>query len=157
MGTFTIREAERADLPAIVGLLAELAGFARMDHEITRADAERVFDRMEDAPGMYQNLVAAADGQVVGLLTMVYYQTLFHRGGTALINELVVTERHRGGGVGQALVQRAMEMARRDGLDEIEVGTENDNARARAFYKRAGFDEEYVLLGREFESGGLVC
>ncbi len=35
-------------------------------------------------------------------------------------------------------------------MDEIEVGTETDNAAARRFYKKNGFDEEYVLLGMEF-------
>ena len=35
----------------------------------------------------------------------------------------------------------------------IEVGTEVSNFRAQNFYKKAGFNEEYVLLlGIEFES-----
>jgi len=34
-------------------------------------------------------------------------------------------------------------------MDEIEVGTEIDNLAALGFCKSAGFDREYVLLGRE--------
>jgi ribosomal protein S18 acetylase RimI-like enzyme len=36
-------------------------------------------------------------------------------------------------------------------MDEIEVGTEITNTKAQNFYKKTGFNEEYVLLGREFE------
>ncbi len=40
--------------------------------------------------------------------------------------------------------------ARRRGMDEIEVGTEKTNLAAQRFYRRVGFDEEYVLLGEDF-------
>jgi len=36
-------------------------------------------------------------------------------------------------------------------MDELEVGTETGNGPARQFYRKCGFDEEYVLLGMEFE------
>ena len=145
-----IRNAEPGDLEAILGLLNELGGFTHERHELTRDDVKRVFAAMDAAKGTYKSLVAVVDNQVVGLVTTVYYQSLFHRGGTALINELVVSEKHRSGGIGRALVQRAADSARSDGMDEIEVGTERTNEGAIAFYKRVGFNEEYVLLGREF-------
>lgn len=81
---------------------------------------------------------------------MVFYKTVFHRGGTALINELIVTRKHRGRGIGTKLVEAAVREAKARGMDEIEVGTEKGNGRAIGFYQANGFDEEYVLLGREF-------
>ena len=48
------------------------------------------------------------------------------------------------------MVERAKEEALRRGMDELEVGTEKTNEGAQAFYKKCGFDEEYVLLGMEF-------
>ena len=71
----------------------------------------------------------------------------------ALINELVVSQAYRGRGIGQALVAKARDEALSRGMDEIEVGTEQDNLAARSLYQKCGFDQEYVLLGLEFEGG----
>jgi hypothetical protein len=46
-------------------------------------------------------------------------------------------------------VAEVKEEALARGMDEIEVSTERDNGLARQFYRRQGFDEEYVLLGME--------
>ena len=35
-------------------------------------------------------------------------------------------------------------------MDEIEVGIEISNIKTQNLYKKAGFNEEYVLLGKEF-------
>jgi ribosomal protein S18 acetylase RimI-like enzyme len=101
-------------------------------------------------PALYKNMVAVTGGKVVGFLSMVYYKSFYHQVGTALINQLVVSETSRNLGIGKALVRMAVDMAKADGLDEIEVGTETSNKGAIEFYKKAGFDEEYVLLGKEF-------
>ena len=68
-----------------------------------------------------------------------------------MINELVVDQEYRGRSLGRALVTEAISLARAYGMDEIEVGTEITNLAAQAFYHKAGFDEEYVLLGMEFD------
>ena len=94
--------------------------------------------------------MAAEEQRVVGVLSMVLYKTLLHVGGTALINELVVSRSFRGRGIGGKLIERAVSEARERGMEEIEVGTEQDNNSARRFYSSVGFDREYVLFGREF-------
>jgi ribosomal protein S18 acetylase RimI-like enzyme len=37
-------------------------------------------------------------------------------------------------------------------MDEIEVGTELSNTLAQKFYKKASFNEEFMLLGKVLES-----
>jgi GNAT superfamily N-acetyltransferase len=81
----------------------------------------------------------------------IFYKTLFHHGGTALINELVVIQAIHGRGIGQALVAKARDEALARGMDEIEVSTEYENLPARSLYKKCGFEQEYVLLGLEFK------
>lgn len=145
-----IRVCQASDLPAARGLLLQLTEVA---HETGFLDPERLqelFDELSAQPDMYLNLVAESGGQVVGFISVVFYKTLFHRGGTALINELVVDRGARGMGIGRALVERVVAEARARGMDEVEVGTEQSNQRAKAFYRGCGFDEEYVLLGMEF-------
>jgi GNAT superfamily N-acetyltransferase len=150
-----VRDLEEKDLPAVVDLLCQLAehaGGGQVDPR--RVDARRIFALMRGAPEVYANWIAESDGRVVGFLSVVFYCTLFHPGGTALINELVVDRGARGQGVGGLLVRRAEQEAIRRGMDELEVGTERANAAALRFYRTRGFGEEYILLGKECAPSG---
>lgn len=146
-----VRELRAGDLPAVRGLLGQLAAQAgEGDRSARNIDVEALFLEMSGSPRFYQNWVAVEGERVIGFLSLIFYRTLFHAGGTALVNELIVDRDRRGGGVGRLLMDRAVAEARGRGMDEIEVGTETDNAAARRFYKKNGFDGEYVLLGMEF-------
>jgi GNAT superfamily N-acetyltransferase len=94
----------------------------------TAARVRRFLSDCRAAPGVYSNYLAELDGRAAGFLSAVFYETPFHAKGTCLINELVVARGARGRGVGRGLVETVREEAR-----------------------RRGFDEEYVLLGQEFE------
>lgn len=146
-----IRECLESDLPVVVHLLNQLSETANGPEELSSAAVAGVFVECRRHPEFYLNLVAEMDGRVVGFESVVFYKTLFHKGGTALINELVIDREARRAGIGAALVERARQEALARGMDEMEVGTEVDNHVARAFYARCGFDEEYVLLGMEFD------
>ena len=148
--TVNIRLCKIDDLAAVLSLISELSEVAHGSHSFNLVDMQRVFDEMEKFPDIYLNLVAEVSGKVAGYISVIFYKTVFHKGGTALINELVVTDRERGKGIGQRLVQVAKEQALVRGLDEIEVGTEKTNELAQRFYHKCGFDEEFILLGMEF-------
>jgi ribosomal protein S18 acetylase RimI-like enzyme len=142
------------DLGEVRALLAELAAHTAHGAEhLGGIDAGGILAAMAGMPDVYSNWVAVEGARVVGFLSLVFYKTLFHPGGTALINELVVAGDRRGRGIGQGLVTRAVAEARARGMDEIEVGTEKGNAAAQSFYRAVGFEEEYVLLGMEFDAG----
>lgn len=147
----TVRPMQPNDLPALEGLIAQLTAAVESAHTSSQAQMATVLANMDAHPEMYLTLVAEEDGIVLGMLALVFYRVWFHPGGTALITELVVDERQRGKGVGAKLIAAAVETARARGMDEIEVGTERRNQGAQRFYRRCGFDEEYVLLGMEFE------
>ncbi len=147
----TIRPMQRNDFPALEHLIAQLTEVVESEHTRSKAGLVNVVATMNAHPEMYLTLVAEEDGAVLGMLAMVFYRVWFHPGGTALITELVVDEHHRGRGVGAELIKTAVKDARSRGMDEIEVGTERQNQDAQRFYRRCGFDEEYVLLGMEFE------
>jgi ribosomal protein S18 acetylase RimI-like enzyme len=149
----TIRDAAEADLESIRVLLR---GLAELTHEQPEPDAARsreIFRAMQGNPTRYTNLVACREGEIVGFISAVSYLSLFHINGTVLINELVVSARHRGLGIGKALVREMIARSKRDGMDEIEVGTETSNLAAIDFYRGVGFDQEYILFGRELRAG----
>jgi GNAT superfamily N-acetyltransferase len=148
----TIREWEKEDLPDILSLIKQLSRHIGYEHRGDLADLDRQFDAIRRDHEVYRSFVYEEDGQVVGLITLVLYRSVLHRKGTALINELVVDEGRRGEGIGGQLLRYAMDFAREYDWDEIEVGVESFNTGAIAFYKRNGVSEEYLLLGKEFDS-----
>ncbi len=151
MADILIRPCQSGDLPAVRELLIQLTETAPAQVDFDPDWLAVLLRQMDAAPDFYHNLVALHEERVVGLISLIFYKALYHHGGTALINELVVDRAARASGIGRALVERAIAEARARGMDEIEVGTEHDNHRAIAFYRRCGFDEDYLLLGMEFD------
>lgn len=146
-----IRPMQAGDFPAIQQLIFQLTGAVESQHAITQSQMEDVLEYIQERPEMYLTLVAEEEKQVVGLLSLVFYRVWFHPGGTALITELIVDQKYRGKGIGALLMNGAIQEAQARGMDEIEVGTERENSGAQRFYRRCGFDEEFVLLSLEFE------
>ncbi len=54
--------------------------------------------------------------------------------------ELYVAPNQRGGGLGRALLQAAIELARARGADHMDLGTGEQDLAARALYESFGFD-----------------
>ncbi len=111
MESISIRPCEAGDLPAVHDLLVQLNEATHGAPEFTPEVLSQLFAEMQQAPGFYDNRVAVCDNQVAGFISVIFYKTLFHTGGTALINELVVSRAYRGRGIGQALVAKAREEA----------------------------------------------
>jgi GNAT superfamily N-acetyltransferase len=147
----TIRTLSFTDIEALQRLMTELAEASGNPHPLlSKEELAELLKDMELFPEIYCNLIAEEDGSAVGFLSLILYKTFFHQGGTALINELVVSKPYRSQGVGAALIARAEEEARTRGMDELEVATGQENHRAQAFYRKCGFDGEYILFGMEF-------
>ncbi len=146
-----VRLCDEKDLPAVVDLITQLAEVATGGKIFKLTKLQDLFSKMSARPETYANYVYELDGKVVGFLSMVFYMTFFHRVGTAQVNELVVSDGYRGKGIGHDLMKMAEQEARRRNMDELEVGTESENLEAQKFYRKYGFDEEYVLFGMEFE------
>lgn len=152
METITIRKCRKEDLGEVINLMRELSEVAHgWEGPQTSGELEDLHAHMERYPEIYWNIFAEVEGQTAGFLSVIFYKTFFHEGGTALINELIVGKAFRGRGIGTALIEATKAEALKRGMDEIEVGTEQTNIAAQKFYKGNGFDEEYVLLGMEFD------
>ena len=145
-----IRKCDEKDLLEILDLMNELVEFTDSPFNFSIKSLKENFIEMGKGPQIYKNYVAVNDGKVIGFISIILYKTLFHRGGTALINELIINKNHRDKGIGRILINKAKEVAIAKGIDEMEVGTSIKNMPAHMFYKKCGFSEEYLLLGMEF-------
>lgn len=146
-----IRPWNENDLAAILSLLNELNEALSGDQPISLEIIRSHYIEMMKSPEIYENYVAEVAGKVVGFISLVNYRSVYHRKGTTLINELVISSSYRNQGIGEALLKFSIQKAQEQSMDEIEVGVMKENCRAIAFYKRHGIDEEYLLLGKEFK------
>ncbi len=143
-----IREATEADLEAAVGLVRELAEeLADREGLDPSGVRERFPEALSDARSCV--LVAELEGEVVGLTHVQLRRLLLHRGPSGVIEELVVSKRHRGRGVGRHLLSAAIAWCRERGCAEVEVSTEWGNAAGLALYRGLGFTERGIWLERE--------
>ena len=83
----------------------------------------------------------AAGRDVVGAIDMEYHQRLGDHRPQARVNDLVVTDRVRGRGVGSTLLRRGEELARKRGCFRMTLVTAAWREPTIAFYEREGFQD----------------
>jgi ribosomal protein S18 acetylase RimI-like enzyme len=74
-----------------------------------------------------------------GLAVLRFRQSLYSNGLECYLAELYVVPARRGQGLGRALMEAAIELARGRGADYMDLGTSEDDIAARALYESLGF------------------
>ena len=146
-----IREWKITDLDVIVKLLTQMNEALGEDQVLIESNIKEHFVRMEEQKETYENYVLEEEQKIIGYMSLLFYRSLYHKKGTAQINELIVDEENRNKGLGKELLQYGIKRAQEREMDEIEIGVEKENIKAIKFYKDNGIEEEYLLLGKEFE------
>jgi len=134
-----IRPAGPADLPAVTALYRHL----NPDDAIPPAgEAEQVWRRLLDHPGLMVLVGAAASGELVASCTLVVIPNLT-RGGRpyALIENVVTHADHRQRGHGRALLRAAVAAAWEAGCYKVMLMTGSKRAETLRFYAEAGFEQ----------------
>ncbi|MCY9786260.1 GNAT family N-acetyltransferase [Nocardiopsis sp. EMB25] len=136
-----IRAAIRSDLGAILRLLRELGGTADTQgaHVRMSSAAVRAWTRMENDPDRTV-LVAEERGQIIGTLDLLVVANLTHDAQPwAVVDNLVVDPQRRGGGVGRALMEDALDRATRAGCYKVELFAHESRDRSSGFSAALGF------------------
>jgi ribosomal protein S18 acetylase RimI-like enzyme len=136
-----IREADLRDFNQIDSLCEELLGSSVGDRE------EMFRKALENRD--YLCLVAEIKEEVVGFTDMWAFPDVSHGAYLAQIQNLVVTEKIRGKGIGTKLVEEMIGFFRKREYHELHVWTEKKNRVAIQLYKRLGFIKEQLLLEME--------
>lgn len=146
----TFRAARRADLETIIAMLADDdISRARTGHTIVVTDA--IVAAFEELSHDANNelLVGEHDGAVVASLQITYIAGL-SRGGMrrAQIESVRVRADLRGHGIGQRLIEAAIERARARGCALVQLTTDLRRADAQRFYERLGFTTTHAGMKR---------
>jgi GNAT superfamily N-acetyltransferase len=146
MTGITIRPACRADVPAIVALLADDPLGKTREHPATPLPEAywRGFDDIVAQRGNHL-LVAEQAGAIVGCLQLTIIPGLARCGMTrGQIEAVRVASAKRGLGIGERLVRHAIEVARGARCGLVQLTSDNARPDAHRFYERLGFVASHV-------------
>ena len=130
-----VREGDLDDCQAIGRLLHD---FNREFDEPTPPPDE-IADRIGELLDAGETKVLLAGDGPEGLAVLRFRPNLWSRALECYLAELYVVPARRGRGLGRALMEASLELARREGADRIELGTSDDDVAARALYESMGF------------------
>lgn len=135
------RPARRADVPAIVALLADdpLGASRETVSEDVDAAYWRAFDAI-DADPRNALIVAVVGDDVVGTMQLTFVPSLTRRGGErASIEGVRVAASQRGAGLGRRMITWAISEARARGCALVQLTTDKRRTDAHRFYESLGF------------------
>lgn len=150
-GEIRIVEATAADVPAILGMIRELAEYEKLSDRVT-ATEEKLRETLFGPRPAADVLLACCGPQYAGFaLFFPNYSTFLARAGVFL-EDLYVKPEWRGKGIGRALMVRVAQIARERGCGRMEWEVLDWNEPSIGFYKRLGavpLDDwtKYRLIG----------
>jgi GNAT superfamily N-acetyltransferase len=148
-GTFRLRPAARADLPAILQLLADDRRGAGREDLTDLGPYERAFEAIDADPAhllLVGELRPAGElhGPVVATFQLSFLPGLSRRGAWRSQLEAVrVAGELRGQGIGAAMVGWAVQESRRRDCSLVQLTTDKSRRDAHRFYERLGFAESH--------------
>jgi len=131
-----LRPAVEADLPVILGFIHALADYERLSDRVTATE-----DGLRRA--LFQNRIAQAiiaeyQGEAAGFALFFHNFSTFLGKPGIYIEDIFVTPARRGLGLGKAMLQRVIGLAREWDCGRVEWSCLNWNAPAIAFYQSQG-------------------
>jgi GNAT superfamily N-acetyltransferase len=152
----SVRPAEPDDVPAILGLVHELAVYEKEPDavEATEAAFRVALFPQDRAPTAFAH-VAEVDGEIVGMaIWYVTFSTWLGRGGIWL-EDLFVSPEHRGSGLGKALLATLAAVCAERGYGRLEWWVLRWNAPSIGFYDSIGGQPMGDWLTYRLEGGEL--
>ncbi len=149
-----IRRAIRADVPAIVRLLADdELGRQRESVEGPLPESYYVAFAAIDGDPRHELVVGEVAGEVVATLQLTFLPSLAYRGGTrAQVESVRVDSRWRSRGLGRQLMRWAIERAQQERCQLLQLSTNASRRDAHRFYERLGFAASHVGMKLDLKS-----
>jgi ribosomal protein S18 acetylase RimI-like enzyme len=130
-----VRVATTADAEAIGPLLHD---FNTEFGDVTPGPA-KLAERVRDLLDREQITVLVGGSGPDGVAVLSFRPSLWTEALECYLAELYVVPRHRGRGLGRAMLDAAIELARGTGADYICLATSEDDVAARSLYESSGF------------------
>lgn len=132
-----VRRVREEDVPAVVGLVEELAEYERARHECHLTAAQLHDALFRPSPALFGH-VAEVDGRVVGAALWFLNFSTWRGTHGIYLEDLYVQPAHRGSGLGRALLQALAQECVERGYARLEWSVLDWNTPAIGFYKSLG-------------------
>lgn len=148
MTNISIDFAHANDLPHLADLLAELFTL-ESDFRPERDKQLRGLRLILDNPALGSLFVLRVGGQVAGMANALITVSTAEGGRVLLLEDVIVSSEHRGGGLGRRLVEHVLDWAREQGMTRVTLLADQDNRAALEFYRRLGFELSHMTVLRK--------
>src|SRR3954467_5100158 len=131
----TVRRATPGDAEAVARLLHDF----QLEFEEPTPGVEMLEERYGELIRNKEMIVLLVGDGPDGFAQLRFRPWVYSAGLHSYLEELYVVPGLRGNGLGRALLEAAMETARGEGAEQMELGTSEDDTAARGLYESAGF------------------
>jgi ribosomal protein S18 acetylase RimI-like enzyme len=158
-----VEPADTDDVDALVELWVELATDQRRygSHLLAAPNRGRIRESMLQHvvadTALLARRGAASGGRIAGFVTFGRESEGFRQDRTrGIVHNIYVRPGDRGEGIGARLLSAAEAALAEAGVESVALQTMAGNDRARAFYRRQGFEPHRVELEKRLESDNLT-
>lgn len=132
-----IRSIAESDLPSVFDLMTEFAEYEKLSH-LLKIDRDRCKAVMFGRDAFVSGLIASLDGEPVGYAIFYPCFSTFRSMPGLFLEDLFVSQRARGNGIGKLLLAEIARIARSRGFERIDLNVLEWNASAIGFYEALG-------------------
>ena len=133
----TVRRICPDDVPAVVGLVRELAEYERALHEVRVTEEQLRACLFRDSPALFGH-VAEHEGEVVGVALWFLNFSTWRGTHGIYLEDLFVKPAQRGRGLGKELLRTLAEVCVERGYSRLEWSVLDWNTPSIDFYRKAG-------------------
>jgi ribosomal protein S18 acetylase RimI-like enzyme len=130
-----VRRATPGDAPQVARLLHDF----QLEFKEATPGLETLEERYEELIRNREMIVLLTGDPPDGFAQLRFRPWVYSAGLHSYLEELYVVPDLRGSGLGRALLEAAMETARGEGAEQMELGTSETDVAARGLYESAGF------------------
>jgi ribosomal protein S18 acetylase RimI-like enzyme len=131
----SVRRAQPADAETIGRMLYDF----NTEYDQPTPDPRTIARRVRELMGDDLVALLAGDDEADGLAVLRFRRSLWTPGLECYLAELYVVPDRRGQGLGRALMEAVIALARERGADYMELNTSDDDVAARRLYESLGF------------------
>ena len=148
----TIAPVTRAEVPALLELIRELAQFEKLDHEVV-ASVSSLENSLFGAPAAAGALLARCDGKLAGYAIYFFTFSSFIGRPGIWLEDVYVRPEFRKQGLGRGLIEAVAKIGVERNCGRFEWTALNWNEKALGFYDKLGARkmDEWIMLRMDAE------
>jgi GNAT superfamily N-acetyltransferase len=147
---YTLRTAQKEDIEHILALVKELAIYEKAPNEVSNTPERMLLEGFGENPA-FGCILAEKAGVIIGM-SLYYYRYSTWKGRRLYLEDIIVTDRERGGGAGKLLFDAMIDKAKADDCSGMMWQVLDWNEPAINFYKKYNtrFDAEWLNCHLDF-------